>query len=685
MFHVTGVVTDGTAPLEGARVLQGGGAVQAVTGPDGRFDIVLSTDFAGTPTLVAAKEGYRSAGLEMPAPDPGDVELVLREVMPPDGTGYVFGDPGTGDPAHDNSTVYCGHCHTGLVAQFQTSAHAKATRDPWVQDVYAGTALALDPTACAARGGVVRAGTKLGSPGSAASKCYVGAGVLPDLNACGGPGDKACDDPSRAVPPVAFGGCADCHAPGIDGPGIGGPGGRNLHDASGIAYANGNHCDVCHHIGTVTLGAAPGIRGALSLQRPHDKQDPTDPTSKSLQAMFGPLADVPNPFMGGVYTPHFETSELCGGCHEDHQPALAGGVVDPVKWPDGLPVHSTYTEWKGSAFGTPGTTCQFCHMPAPSAAGFNSVDVGTPDDAGVAFGFARPPEDRREHTFLGPLAGTPRLIDGALSVGATATQVGATLEVEAKVTNSGAGHAIPTGEPMRGLLLVVRASCTAPLRAIGGQTLSDVAGARATAILGADASVSGTSLTWTEAAARAKPGDEIRVVRASGAFDDYAGNGWFAGSLTPAEKGIPILEPVAAASVVSVSGSDITLSLPIAASPGDILFLGDPSDSLLSDGAPALDLAGVAGNAFAKVLVDATGARLVPHYKAVHIASDNRVPPQSSQLSRHVFALEPGCTAPTVVATLLYRPSIGPLAHERGWDARSFVVGQVSFSIATAP
>ena len=67
------------------------------------------------------------------------------------------------------------------------------------------------------------------SPGSAKSveRCYLGAGVLGALNdGCGT--DKACDGVAKN-----FGGCADCHAPGIDGK----LGGRDLLEASHVEFA----------------------------------------------------------------------------------------------------------------------------------------------------------------------------------------------------------------------------------------------------------------------------------------------------------------------------------------------------------------------------------------------------------------------------------------------------------------
>jgi hypothetical protein len=97
------------------------------TGANGEFELELTSTDPGTPTAVAAKTGYRSAGLELTSLPGEPIELMLYIVEPPDNTGYDFRPPGVGDPEIDNSTLFCGHCHTTLTAQFQTSGHARAT------------------------------------------------------------------------------------------------------------------------------------------------------------------------------------------------------------------------------------------------------------------------------------------------------------------------------------------------------------------------------------------------------------------------------------------------------------------------------------------------------------------------------------------------------------------------------
>ncbi len=673
-FVVTGIVTDGSAPLSGAIVMQAGGPIGAtLSGDDGSFSFTMDDSIPGVPTLVASRLGYRTHGIEFSALPEGPVELALRAVSPPDNEAYVFEDPGTGEPAHDVSTAYCGHCHTTFVKQFQSSAHARAARDRTVQDIYAGVLEATSEADCVSRGGAWKAGH---TPGTklASMRCYGEGGVLPDLNGCGQAGSLACDDPAlpEAERATHFGRCADCHAPGIDGK----AGGRDLHEATGIAYENGNHCDVCHHVRDVDVTKPPGVAGRLVLQRPSEKVSDT-PGAKVIQALFGPLPDVPNEFMGGSYQPMFKTATLCGGCHDQHQEALIPGQsLDAARWPDGLPTHSTYTEWKESSWGTDASPCQLCHMPPDTSGLVSTMDVTTEANASITYGFARSSDSIRQHIFRGPLRGSPRLIDGAVILDLVASADASGIHATVGLTNLGAGHAVPTGEPMRQLLLLVRAeACGQALTAVSGPTLPTTAGAKSIAKAGEKAVVSGATIQWSEASTKAKPGDVVRVSRPTGQFDDYPGIGWFASpSLAAADKGLPRFDPVAEAIVVSVSAGSLTLDRAIAAQPGDMLALGAPAE--LADGDPARPLAGAPGQVFERLLVDALGQQGVAHYRAVDIVRDNRLLPLTTTKTSHGFALPAGCSKATVTATLVYRPFSWAIATARGFDVegRDYVI-----------
>lgn len=687
-FTVSGVVTDGKAPLADAIVMQAGGVPAFKTGTDGAFSIELTQAIPGRPTVSAAKEGFRTRGVEFFALPEGEIKIDLLAVSPPDNQGYVFGEPGIGDPAKDLNTTFCGHCHTTFVKQFRSSAHAKAAKDPLVQDLYAGvTEAAADAAACAALGGEFKPGLVPGTTSDAAAKCYLGGGVLPDLNpGCGAPGAAACDDPAlpAANKPAAFGRCADCHAPGIHGK----AGGRSLHEATGTAFDAGNHCDVCHKIGGVDLTKPAGLGGAVILQRPHEKQS-DEPGAKVVQAMFGPLPDVPNEFMGGSYKPMFSTSELCAGCHQQRQEALLpGSALDPARWPEGLPTLDTYEEWRASSFNDPGTPCQFCHMPPDDTGLASTVDVTDADNASIVFGFVRPPEQIRKHIFRGPLEGAPRLIDSALNLvlgTALGTGAGGQPVVKATVTvqNTLAGHAIPTGEPMRALILLLRADgCGEAWAASEGTTIQDGGGARARGVVGAGVEANGATLSWADGAAVAKAGMRARVVRPTGTFDDYKGIGYFADpNLTAEEKGLEIFAPVGEKAVLGAANGELLLDGAIAVQAGDLVYLGDALPPSLDDGAISTALAGAAGSTFEKTLVDPAGARHVAHYRAIDIASDNRIAPQSSATTQHAFTIPAGCMSGKVTATLIYRPVPFDMATLRGWSAKDWVVGSATENV----
>jgi hypothetical protein len=190
-------------------------------------------------------------------------------------------------------------------------------------------------------------------------------------------------------------------------------------------------------------------------------------------------------------------------------------------------------------------------------------------------------------------------------------------------------------------------------------------------------------MTWASGAAVAKPGDVVRVVHPTGTFDDYAGIGLFADpSLMAAQKGLPIRTPVGRATVLSAGGGTLTLDAAIATQSGDLVYLGDALVGPVMEGDASRALAGLPGYTFARVLVDASGARNVPHHRAVDIASDNRIPPMASAATTHAFSIPAGCATATVTATLVYRGIPVTLARQRGWAAKDAVVGTATANVA---
>ena len=159
-------------------------------------------------------------------------------------------------------------------------------------------------------------------------------------------------------------------------------------------------------------------------------------------------------------------------------------------------------------------------------------------------------------------------------------------------------------------------------------------------------------------------GDVIRVVARPGGSYDYVGYGPFGdGTFDAAAKGMPVESHVGEVSVTAVDGDTVTLSGPLPA--GDIAYRVRGSA-----------LAGAPGFGFARVMVGADGARMVPHFAAVDVASDNRLLPFTEWPTTHEFAAT--CTDPVVRVALVHRPYPLDLARERGWAPRDLVFSDVT-------
>lgn len=625
------------APTAGVLVMQGGARPTWRTGPDGKVVLPLDYDVPGQVWIVASHPEARVGAVEVFEGMRLPVVIPLSRFDTGDNPAYRFQDPG--EPGRRETTAQCGHCHQTLNDDWYASPHRTSASNAHVHDLYAGAAAIDDADACRAAGGRWREGRMPGKDG-VEPRCYLGDGVLPLLNA-------ACAE-GPCLAPAATGGCADCHAPGIDGA----LGGRDLLEARDHAFDYGVHCDVCHRVEGVVMDAEPGAAGRLRLLRP------TEPAPISLGAggfrplTFGPDHDSPNPRMGSVQRDHFRSGEMCAGCHQQDQPVLVpGAAIDRARWPDGrLPVHSTWAEWRAGVLAD-AVRCPDCHMP-PAAAVANAADLQLFPlaEVGVQGGWYRPPGAVRHHSFVGPRTPGSGMLEHAAAVFVEKAVQADRVEARVTVRNAGAGHAIPTGEPLRALLLKVEAWCgDVPLAPVGGDALPGWAGALARRARGEDWT------RWPEA----RPGDVVRVVRRPGGFHAYDGFGRFAGdALPPAEKGLPVELVAGEARVVSAEQGRVTFDRPLPE--GDAAWLVRPDDA-----GPA-QLAGAPGFAFARVMADAEGREMVPHFLAVDVTADNRLLPQQRWTSTHAFA---PCAEPAVRATLLYRPFPWWLARERRWDA----------------
>jgi len=198
-------------------------------------------------------------------------------------------------------------------------------------------------------------------------------------------------------------GCDDCHAPLA----------KRL-PAGDLAIAEGVTCEVCHNIKAVSARSA-GAGFELHLDR----------------VKYGPLCDAKDHYFHRMgCSPLHGQGELCAGCHLYYR-ALPGGGE--------LPVYTEYEEWHEGPYQA--RECQSCHMPG--------ARVEVADGAGVRDGVGH-------HGWLGE---QKDLRQRALAASAVVTAVGDRLRIDARVENVGAGHAVPSGQPER--RIVVRATALA--------------------------------------------------------------------------------------------------------------------------------------------------------------------------------------------------------------------------------
>jgi hypothetical protein len=220
--------------------------------------------------------------------------------------------------------------------------------------------------------------------------------------------------------PGTAGNCANCHAPGsaVDG--------YLTTDMNVVRQqlSAGIHCDYCHKVGGVYLDPAsgsvhpntPGVSSQRVLRPPAGDN-----------IFFGPFDDIPDP---DTYLPLISQSQFCAPCHQFSF------------W--GTPIYESFNEWLASSYAADGITCQNCHMPPNGDALFALPEVG---------GLPHPPDSIPSHLQVG--AENDELLQNSVELTTEINQDGGNIEVSVQITNTGAGHHVPTDHPGRHLILSI--------------------------------------------------------------------------------------------------------------------------------------------------------------------------------------------------------------------------------------
>jgi hypothetical protein len=224
--------------------------------------------------------------------------------------------------------------------------------------------------------------------------------------------------------PGTAGNCATCHAPGAatdDEPFT-----ADMNELEGVE-TEGVFCDFCHKIGYAYLNPATGLPypnapGILSfrLYRP-----PPD-----THMFFGPFDDVTRRVS---YLELEKKSQFCAPCHQFSF------------W--GTPIYESFREWLESPYPDMGIECQTCHMKPTGVDYFVFPEKG---------GLIRNPQLIASH--LQPGAANVELLQNTVSMTVSARQVVDRLRVTVTITNTSAGHHVPTDFPARNMILVVAAT-----------------------------------------------------------------------------------------------------------------------------------------------------------------------------------------------------------------------------------
>jgi hypothetical protein len=423
-----GQVLSPYGPVENARVRVAGEEGYTLTDKQGRYVLQAAHPPADRLRVTAGKEGYFNNG-QIGGRSGNVGDIFLNPVYLNDRSDYRFISP-----------VTCSQCHVKLSRYWDRSKMAHTTSNPKVLDMFYGT--------------------------DAFNRPGIGPGY-------------------RLDNPKSNGNCVTCHAPSVA---ASSPWSQDLKAAlqPNRAEWDGISCDYCHKIRKVIRDKSKPSGMTAVLERQASTRGPSI-------LVFGPYDDVVVPPMAAIYNPVFDQGEFCSLCHSHYEKIGKSGNWDPgqvysdserqgfaLKDNTFLPIQTTYQEWKqwqdGLSTDDPnkGKKCQDCHMSwrKEMLPYDNYVVEGMARNMWASF---RSPKNIRPHHFDG---GTETQLKTALSMEVEGEIEEKSLKLNVFITNTNGGHWVPTGEPMRSVMLLLRVfdSNNKPLKMINGSRLPEWAG-----------------------------------------------------------------------------------------------------------------------------------------------------------------------------------------------------------------
>ena len=425
---IRGRVTSIYGPVENARVRIIGEESFTLTDRQGRYELQTALPANSRLIVTAGKEGWFNNG-QIANFSGRTRDIFLNPVYLNDRADYRFISP-----------VTCSQCHVKLTRYYDQSKMAHTTSNPKLLNMYYGT-------------------DAFNRPGL-------------------GPG-------YRLDNPDSEGNCTTCHAPSTAGAV---PASQDLKNVLRSPWTewDGISCDYCHKVRKVIKDKTrPSQTTAV-----HERQTPVQGNSILV---FGPYDDVIAPPMSASYNPVFDQGQFCSLCHSQSERLENGNSWDSSKiysageWKafglkdkTFIPIQTTYQEWKQWQDQLPagdankGKKCQDCHMSwRKEMLPYDNYVVDS--NARNMWGNFRSPKNIRPHHFDG---GTETQLKTALDLELEGEVSDNKLTITAFITNTNGGHWVPTGETLRSVMLLLKATDSSgkPLKMIKGGILPDWTG-----------------------------------------------------------------------------------------------------------------------------------------------------------------------------------------------------------------